>query len=274
MFSPLAEVAVMSVVFLGLIGFSIFSHLNIQYWTPFLIVYVIVFFKLFAQLQQFIAAASELFQRIEPFRVCNQLLSDSGASVAPIGNKTVGNSVNEIEFKNVCFGYDPGSLILKDVSFRCSKGDKIAIVGTTGSGKTTIANLLAGLYFPLSGQILINGIDLVELNQSAWHRQIGFVMQDNFILYETFRNNLTYGLDNVSVDDLEMAAKLAKIHDYIVSLPNGYDTVLSERGLNLSGGQKQRLSIARAILRKPSLLILDEATSSLDNETERFLLIC
>jgi len=144
-----------------------------------------------------------------------------------------------------------------------------AVVGPTGSGKSTIAQLLLGLYEPLAGSIRINGRALAEADLAAWRRRIGYVSQDVFVFNTTIRDNIALGDETLPEEQIISAARLAQLHEFIVSLPQGYGTVVGDRGLRLSGGQCQRLAIARAILRHPEVLILDEATSALDTLTER-----
>jgi len=144
-----------------------------------------------------------------------------------------------------------------------------AIVGSTGSGKSTIANLLIGLYEPQAGSILVNSVDLQALDLHAWRARVGYVSQDIFVFNATIKDNIALWDESLSQDQIEWAARTAQLHEFIASLPEGYETVVGDRGVRLSGGQCQRLAIARAILRRPEVLIFDEATSALDNLTER-----
>jgi ATP-binding cassette subfamily B protein len=147
-------------------------------------------------------------------------------------------------------------------------GDTVAIVGATGSGKTTLVKLLLRFYDVKSGRICLDGLNIETLRLSDLRRAIGFVSQDVFLFHGTVRENITYGTFDARLDQIVEAAKVAEAHDFITELPQGYDTIVGERGQKLSGGQRQRLSIARAVLKDPPVLILDEATSSVDNETE------
>jgi ATP-binding cassette subfamily B protein len=174
-----------------------------------------------------------------------------------------------IEFDQVRFGYEPTREILKDVSFTLAPGQKLALVGHSGSGKSTIGRLLFRFYDVTSGAIRIDGQDIREVTQSSLHAQIGVVPQDTVLFNDTIRYNIAYGGENASDDEVVNAAKAARIHDFIMSLPEGYDTTVGERGLKLSGGEKQRVGIARTLLKNPPILILDEATSALDTQTER-----
>jgi ATP-binding cassette subfamily B protein len=174
-----------------------------------------------------------------------------------------------IVFDHVRFGYEPAREILKDVSFTLAPGQKLALVGHSGSGKSTIGRLLFRFYDVTAGSIRIDGQDLREVTQTSLHAQIGVVPQDTVLFNDTIRYNIAYGRDHATEDEIIAAAKAARIHDFVTSLPEGYDTKVGERGLKLSGGEKQRVGIARTLLKNPPILILDEATSALDTQTER-----
>lgn len=172
-------------------------------------------------------------------------------------------------FKNVYFGYDPTNPVLNDISFNIAAGTTTAIVGASGQGKSTIARLLFRFYDPVAGSISIDGQDLLDVTQVSLRRQIGVVPQDCVLFNDTIEYNILYGKPSASHEEVVSAAKLAKIHDFIIGLPDGYETKVGERGLRLSGGEKQRVGIARAILKSPALMIYDEATSALDTKVER-----
>ena len=174
-----------------------------------------------------------------------------------------------VELDDVTFGYDAERGILKGVSLRVEPGTKVAIVGPSGSGKSTIGRLLFRFYDVTGGAIRIDGQDLRDVTQDSLHAQIGVVPQDTVLFNDTVGYNIAYGKDGASQAEIEAAAKAAQIHDFIASLPEGYDTKVGERGLKLSGGEKQRVGIARTLLKNPPILLLDEATSALDTETER-----
>lgn len=174
-----------------------------------------------------------------------------------------------IEFKNVNFSYVPGELVLKNFSLSVSPGEKIALVGATGSGKTTVVNLLMRFYDVDSGEILVGGKNINDIEKSELRSLIAIVLQDTVLFKDSILNNIKYGKLNASFEDVEMSAKMSNSAYFINRLHNKYDTVLSESGSNLSGGQRQLLSIARAILADPKILILDEATSSVDTRTEK-----
>ena len=174
-----------------------------------------------------------------------------------------------ISFENVTFGYNKSRLIIQNVSIEINSRETIAIVGPSGSGKSTLGRLLFRFYDAQQGSIKIDGQDIRDVTQESLHRSIGVVPQDTVLFNDTIYYNIAYGLDNASRAEVEKAAKDAQIHDFILSLPDGYETTVGERGLKLSGGEKQRVGIARTLLKNPPILLLDEATSALDTETER-----
>lgn len=173
-----------------------------------------------------------------------------------------------IEFKNVNYSYSEGEEVLKNVSLDIKKGEKFALVGPSGGGKTTICHLIPHFYDVKDGQILIDGKDINKITRSSLRANIGIVQQDVYLFNASIRDNILYGRPGATEEEVIEAAKRANIHNYVMSMPNGYDTLIGERGVKLSGGQKQRLSIARVFLKDPAILILDEATSALDNTTE------
>lgn len=174
----------------------------------------------------------------------------------------------EIELQDVCSSYDDNKPVLRGISLSIKQGSKIALVGPSGGGKTTVCHLIPRFYSLSSGRITIDGVDISHYTLSSLRRNIGIVQQDVFLFNASIRDNILYGRQDATEEEVIEAAKNASIHDYVMSLPQGYDTVIGERGVRLSGGQKQRLSIARVFLKNPAILILDEATSALDNTTE------
>ena len=186
--------------------------------------------------------------------------------------KPLENVKGTVEYKDVSFHYsDDDTLVLSDVSFRIDAGKSIALVGPSGSGKTTICSLLPRFYDVTGGSIRIDGKDIRSLSLESLRNNIGLVQQDVYLFCGSIKDNITYGKPGASIEEIIDAAKKANIHDFIMSLPDGYDSYVGERGTRLSGGQKQRISIARVFLKNPPILILDEATSALDNESERWI---
>ena len=176
----------------------------------------------------------------------------------------------EIEFQNVGFSYDTAP-VLRDVSFHARKGELVAFVGSSGAGKTTLVNLIPRFYAASSGTIRVDGADIRDVTLRSLRGQIAMVTQENILFHDTVRNNICYGMSNVPQERVIQAAQAALAHEFIMELPQGYDTLIGERGTRLSGGQRQRIAIARAILKDSPILILDEATSELDSESELFV---
>ncbi|MGB9588384.1 MAG: ABC transporter ATP-binding protein, partial [Armatimonadota bacterium] len=181
------------------------------------------------------------------------------------------NIKGDVEFRNVDFGYDKHKPVLKDISFHVKAGEMIGLVGHSGAGKSTTINLICRFYDPTGGVILLDGVDMRKVKLADLRRQIGVVLQDPFLFNGTIAENIAYGKPDASREEIIAAAKAANAHEFIMRFPDGYDTYVRERGGRLSGGERQRIAIARAILRDPKILILDEATSSVDTETEKQL---
>jgi ATP-binding cassette, subfamily B, heavy metal transporter len=175
----------------------------------------------------------------------------------------------EVAFEDVAFGYDSRRPILKGVSFVVRPGKTVAIVGPSGAGKSTISRLLFRFYDVNGGRVTIDGQDIREVQQQSLRAAIGIVPQDTVLFNDTIYYNIAYGRPDATKDEVERAAKMARIHDFVLSLPDGYKSMVGERGLKLSGGEKQRVAIARTILKHPEILLFDEATSALDTHTEK-----
>jgi ATP-binding cassette subfamily B protein len=184
------------------------------------------------------------------------------------GAKRFGKLSGQLKFENVSFSYNDDIPVLENVSFEVKAGQMLAFVGPTGVGKTTVSALISRFYDPKSGTITMDGINIKDMSLESLRNQLSLVLQDVFLFNGTIAENIAYGCNNATQEDIENAAKTACIHDYINSLPDNYETVIGERGVRLSGGQKQRISIARSVLRNSPILILDEATSAVDTETE------
>jgi ABC-type transport system involved in Fe-S cluster assembly fused permease/ATPase subunit len=216
----------------------------------------------YSQLKHSIADMQLMFEVLEQ---PPEIVDRPGARDLDPGNAAV-------RFENVSFAYDPARPILHNVSFSIAPGQKVAVVGPSGAGKSTLARLLFRFYDIPQGRILINDQDISEVNQASLRRAIGIVPQDTVLFNDTLFYNIAYARPDASRYEIEQAARLANIHNFIAGLPEGYETVVGERGLKLSGGEKQRVAIARAVLKNPPVLVFDEATSSLDSHSEQSIL--
>ena len=213
-------------------------------------------------IQQALAAAERVFTVLD---VKTEAATDTGT-------RELDGVRSTIEMRGVSFRYEGiETWALQDISLTVKAGEVLALVGSSGAGKTTLVNLIPRFYDPTAGAILIDGVDLREIRLPAIRRQIGIVSQETLLFDDTVRNNVAYGKDDATEEAITDAAKAAYAHEFIMRLPNGYDTLIGENGVKLSGGERQRLAIARALLRNPPILILDEATSSLDTESERMV---
>jgi ATP-binding cassette subfamily B protein len=198
-----------------------------------------------------------------------ELIKEDREPLAEGTCKPPGDVRGEIVFRDVCFEYDGDSRVLEDVGFRCAPGQAVALLGSTGSGKTSLVNLLPRFYDYTSGSLTLDGVELEEIPRQFLRQQIGIVEQEPFLFSRSIRENVTYGVGRDVTDaEVEAAARAAAIHEVVLSFPDGYDTLVGEKGVTLSGGQKQRVAIARTLLKDPCILILDDATSSVDTETE------
>jgi ABC-type multidrug transport system fused ATPase/permease subunit len=202
----------------------------------------------------------------------NGLLAERPHIKAPARPVSADDLKGSIEFKEVSFAYNGGKEILSDIDFDVRHSETVAIAGKSGSGKTTLMNLLLRFYEPIKGDIFIDGYNLKDLELKSYRSRIGIVLQDDYLFSGAVKENILYGKPDAAMDEVIKAARLANAHQFIANLPKGYDTEIGERGIRLSCGERQRLSIARAILKDPAVLILDEATSNVDSETERLII--
>ncbi|MBP0445218.1 glucan ABC transporter ATP-binding protein/ permease [Roseomonas sp. SSH11] len=223
---------------------------------------------LIGRLEGAVGFVSRLLMQVPGLREVFSVLDARTSVPEKPGALDLPRAQGEVVFEHVAFGYPGGGLILNDVSFEAAPGKTVALVGQTGAGKSTAMSLLQRLWDPVDGRITIDGHDLRDISLESLRRNVGVVFQDAMLFNRTIRENLLIGRPDATQEEIEQACRMAEAHDFIIRQPQGYDTRVGERGASLSGGQKQRLSIARALMKDPPILILDEATSALDAATE------
>ncbi len=234
-----------------------------------LITYLTKFFspvKDLAKMTNAVAQATVSLERIQQILATDDVVPEKPNAIIP--QKLNG----EIIFENVSFGYNHSFTVLKNINLKINPGERIGICGQTGCGKSTIAGLISRFYDPSGGRILIDGIDIADYNLEALRKQVGFVLQDTFLFYGSVAENIAYGKPAATEEEIINAARLADAEEFILKMPQGYNTLVGERGVTLSGGQRQRIGIARAIIRNSPILILDEPTSALDSESEKIVI--
>jgi len=268
--SPLMEA-------LGAIGFSIVlvcggvEVIKGGWTTGAFMAFIAAVFSAYQPLKNFAQVNSIAQQAVTASERIFEILDQQPTIIDNPNAKTLPTFSKEISYQNVKFSYEKDKEILKDISFKIPLGKTVAFVGSSGSGKTTITNLLLRFYDVSSGKICIDGTNIKDVTLESLRNQIGVVSQDVLLFNETIKYNISYGKENATDEEIEAAAKAANAHNFISNLPNKYNTIVGERGMKLSGGEKQRIAIARAMLKNPPILILDEATSALDTESEKLV---
>lgn len=235
------------------------------------IYYLVIFYSIINPAKDLTKASYSIRKGMASLERIDKILNVESNIHEPAVPKQLGSELHSITYSHVGFSYTSGVPVLTDINLDIHAGQTIAFVGQSGSGKTTLVDLLPRFYDVTEGQILINGVNVRDVLTHDLRSLMGNVNQEAILFNDTFLNNITFGVDNATMDEVVAAARIANAHDFIMATPDGYETVIGDRGSRLSGGQRQRISIARAILKNPPVLILDEATSALDTENERLV---
>jgi len=262
-FEPFAWASVIFTIYYSI------THLNITIAEVAIIVYAL--FKIFPLIAIINGNRNALNSFIPSYEQINSLNEQARQQVQKTGNLPFLKFENTIAFEGVTFAYSNHKPVLNDIDIVIKKGKMTAIVGESGAGKSTLIDIFIGFYEPQNGTVTVDGISLFEYDITSFRQKIGFVPQDSILFHDTIRNNLLWSHDTATENDVAEACRLANAHDFITEMPEGYDTVVGDMGVRLSGGQRQRIALARALLRKPELIILDEATSSLDSQSEHLI---
>jgi len=224
-----------------------------------------------APLFQVVGIGTQITEAIAGLERTREVLTEKPEDTDPLRTVDIGMIRGEVGFDHVTFAYDANRTVLHDMSFTAAPGTITALVGSSGSGKSTIIGLVTAFHNPIEGKVFVDGIDLATVRLDSYRRQLGVVLQDSFLFDGTIRENVAFARPSATEEELLKACAIARVDEFALRLERGYDTIIGERGVKLSGGQRQRVSIARAILADPRILILDEATSSLDSESEAFI---
>lgn len=268
---PLAEgLATTILIVMIILAVTIFVQ-NGTLQTASLLTFLFILFRLVPAIHEVNGSRVQLISASGSLRNLRELLRRDNKPYLQDGDRTFEGLKHAIEFCTVDFGYDPDQLVLKEISLCIPKGKTTAIVGGSGAGKTTLVDLVPRFYDPVAGKILFDGTDARSLTLESLRKKMAIVTQDTFIFNASVRENIAYGLEHISDQQIWQAAEQANALEFILDLPEQFETGLGDRGVRLSGGQRQRLAIARALLRDPDILILDEATSALDSESERLI---
>ena len=263
------EILFASVFVLGLIYLQYILNYEFINIIPLLGLFIVVAQRLRGNLTQLVTQRMQIYSMLPSLRLVDTLVKNKSEEIRYQKGETISRINDDILIKDLSFSYNGLAPVFSGLNITIPLGKMTALVGRSGSGKSTLADLILGLYTPQKGAILVNGRELEQINLRSWQQRIGFVSQDTFVFNTTIAENIAIGKLDATEEESYNAAKLAGAHDFIMQLPEQYETVVGDRGLKLSGGQRQRIAIARALIRDPDLLIFDEATSSLDTETEK-----
>ena len=271
---PMSEFlgTVMIIIVLWFGGVQVLNNATISGST--FIYYLVILYSIINPLKEFSKAGYNIPKGLASMERVDKILMAENNIIDPENPKRIESFEHQIEFRNVSFAYKNGKdlhYVLKDINLVIPKGKTIAIVGQSGSGKSTLVDLIPRYYDVQEGEVLIDGINVKDLGVHDLRKLIGNVNQEAILFNDSFRNNISFGVENATQEEIESASKIANAHEFIMQSEEGYDTNIGDRGGRLSGGQRQRVSIARAILKNPPILILDEATSALDTESERLV---
>lgn len=256
------------VSFLMIILLLLYAHSYLKMPFALLSVYILLIYKLIPIFQMLPTLLNSLVSTLAPVDIALEAISEKNKPYLQNGKNNISGFNTEILLKNMSFKY-VNDYVIHNVNLKINKNETTAIIGATGSGKSTLIDLILRLYDPTDGNIIVDGLDLKEIKIEDWRNICAVVQQDVFLFNDSVRNNILYGKLNASEEEIIESAKKSNAYNFIMNLPEKFDTVIGERGVKLSGGQKQMLSLARAIIRNPQIMIMDEATSSLDNESER-----
>ena len=268
---PLTKFVPYSFIFLISLFLTLFGNFDGKLITPIFITIILVIQRLGSHLSTISFLKGILTENQGRMDKINEIFNDFNIDFRRVGGKKFNKLKSGIDFKKISFSYDSKSKVLNNFNYKFEKGKSIGVVGVSGSGKSTLLDLLSGILTPDTGSITIDDVAIDKIDIDQWQRRIGIVSQDITLFNDSIFNNLSFGLEDVSFKSLEEATKIAQAYEFISNLPKGFDTIIGDKGYRLSGGQKQRISIARALLKKPEILILDEATSALDTKSEKDL---
>jgi len=226
---------------------------------------------LVAPIVQIVNIGTQITEALAGLERTQEILHERPEDQDPKRTVTLDDIYGKVEFDHVSFSYDGSRTVLRDISFRAEPGTVTALVGSSGSGKSTIIGLISAFYVPTEGGALVDGVDLSTVRLDSYRTRLGVVLQESFLFDGSIRENVAFSRPQASEEEIMRACRIARVDEFAESFPEKYDTIVGERGVKLSGGQRQRISIARAILAEPRILILDEATSSLDSESEEMI---